>query len=806
MLVSYKWLNRYVDLSDVTPKELADKMSVTGIEVEGITVPEEGLKKIVVGEVKECIPHPDSDHLSICQVDIGEEELSQIVCGAPNVKAGIKVIVALPNSRIAGNVKIKKGKMRGQVSNGMICALQEIGYPDSVVPKEYAEGIYYLPQDAVNGEPVFSYLDMDDALIELSITPNRADALSMRGVAYEVGAIYRQTPVFEEEKLVESEKTATDKISVSVEDKDLVPAYQIRVIENVKIQPSPQWLQNLLMNEGIRPINNVVDVTNYILLLFGQPLHAFDYDKLGSKEIVVRHAKDEEKIVTLDGETRDLTTDNLVITNGMEPIALAGVMGGLDSEITETTTTVALESALFDPVSIRRTAKQFNLRSESSARFEKGINQATVGEAIDAAAAMIVSLAGGEVLQGAVKGSEVKAESVEVSITLDRINRYLGTELTTADINEIFEALGFDYQQDKGEYTVVVPPRRWDIHIEADIIEEVARIYGYDRLPSTLPSGETVAGSLTNEQSATRKVRTVLEGSGLNEAISYALTTEEKSRQFTMKETNITRLDWPMSEERSVLRMNLISGLLDNVSYNVARKNSDIAFYEIGRVFYQENDPLTHLPQEVKHVALAVSGTWQEKGWQTKPKAVDFFTIKGLLENLFEQLSVTDEISYQAVSEMKEMHPGRTAAIYLGEKYIGFVGQVHPTTAKAYDIPETYVAEFDLVSLIEAAQKGITFQTVTKFPAVSRDIAMLVKEAVTSQELTAVIRSAAGKYLTDIQLFDVYQGENIEAGNKSMAYSLTFSNPEATLTDEEINKAMDKVTKALAETLGASIR
>lgn len=806
MLVSYKWLNRYVDLSDVTPKELADKMSVTGIEVEGITVPEEGLKKIVVGEVKECIPHPDSDHLSICQVDIGEEELSQIVCGAPNVKAGIKVIVALPNSRIAGNVKIKKGKMRGQVSNGMICALQEIGYPDSVVPKEYAEGIYYLPQDAVNGEPVFSYLDMDDALIELSITPNRADALSMRGVAYEVGAIYRQTPVFEEEKLVESEKTATDKISVSVEDKDLVPAYQIRVIENVKIQPSPQWLQNLLMNEGIRPINNVVDVTNYILLLFGQPLHAFDYDKLGSKEIVVRHAKDEEKIVTLDGETRDLTTDNLVITNGMEPIALAGVMGGLDSEITETTTTVALESALFDPVSIRRTAKQFNLRSESSARFEKGINQATVGEASDAAAAMIVSLAGGEVLQGAVKGSEVKAESVEVSITLDRINRYLGTELTTADINEIFEALGFDYQQDKGEYTVVVPPRRWDIHIEADIIEEVARIYGYDRLPSTLPSGETVAGSLTNEQSATRKVRTVLEGSGLNEAISYALTTEEKSRQFTMKETNITRLDWPMSEERSVLRMNLISGLLDNVSYNVARKNSDIAFYEIGRVFYQENDPLTHLPQEVKHVALAVSGTWQEKGWQTKPKAVDFFTIKGLLENLFEQLSVTDEISYQAVSEMKEMHPGRTAAIYLGEKYIGFVGQVHPTTAKAYDIPETYVAEFDLVSLIEAAQKGITFQTVTKFPAVSRDIAMLVKEAVTSQELTAVIRSAAGKYLTDIQLFDVYQGENIEAGNKSMAYSLTFSNPEATLTDEEINKAMDKVTKALAETLGASIR
>lgn len=806
MLVSYKWLNKYIDLSAVSPKELADKMSVTGIEVEGITVPEEGLKKIVVGEVMECVPHPDSDHLSICQVDIGEEELSQIVCGAPNVKKGIKVIVALPNSRIAGNVKIKKGKMRGQVSNGMICALQEIGYSDSVVPKEYAEGIYYLPQDAVNGEPVFSYLDMDDAIIELSITPNRADALSMRGVAYEVGAIYRQTPKFADEKLVEVARKAADKIDVTVEDQELVPSYQIRIIENVKIQPSPQWLQNLLMNEGIRPINNVVDVTNYILLLFGQPLHAFDYDKLGSQEIVVRHAKDAETMVTLDGETRNLTSDNLVITNGKEPVALAGVMGGLDSEITETTTTVALESALFDPVSIRRTAKQFNLRSESSARFEKGINKATVGETSDVAAAMIQSLAGGEVLEGAVKGSEYQANEVEVSITLPRINQYLGTALTVTEVNEIFEALGFGYQVTGETYTVVVPPRRWDIQIEADIIEEVARIYGYDRLPSTLPSGATVAGSLTSEQAATRKIRTLLEGSGLSEAISYALTTEEKSRQFTTKESQITRLDWPMSEERSVLRMNLISGLLDNVNYNVARKNSDVAYYEVGRVFYQENDPLTHLPQEVKHVALALTGTWQEKSWQEKPETVDFYTIKGVLENLFEQLAVADEISYQPTTTMKDMHPGRTAEIYLGETYLGFVGQVHPNTAKAYDIPETYVAEFDLSSVVSAAQKGITFQAVTKFPSLTRDIAMLVKETVTNQEVMTVIRAAAGKFLTSIQLFDVYQGQNIEPGYKSLAYSLTFTNPEATMTDEEINQAMAKVEKKLTETVQANIR
>lgn len=806
MLVSYKWLNKYLDLSAVTPKELADKMSVTGIEVEGITVPEEGLKKIVVGEVKECVPHPDSDHLSICQVDIGEEELSQIVCGAPNVKAGIKVIVALPNSRIAGNVKIKKGKMRGQVSNGMICALQEIGYPDSVVPKEYAEGIYYLPQEAVNGEPVFSYLDMDDSIIELSITPNRADALSMRGVAYEVGAIYRQTPHFAEEELVEAARPAKEKIKVTVEEPEAVPTYQIRIIEGVKIQSSPQWLQNILMNEGIRPINNVVDITNYILLLFGQPLHAFDYDRLGSQEIVVRQAKATEKIVTLDGETRELTPENLVITNGEHPVALAGVMGGLDSEITETTTTVALEAALFDPISIRRTAKQFNLRSESSARFEKGINQATVAEACDVAAAMIVSLAGGEVLQGAVAGSTYQAEDVTVTITLSRINHYLGTDLTVEEVNEIFEALGFGCQSEGETFTVTVPPRRWDIKIEADIIEEVARIYGYDRLPSTLPSGETVAASLTNEQATTRKIRTLLEDSGLNEAISYALTTEEKSRQFTVKESLVTRLDWPMSEDRSVLRMNLISGLLDNVNYNVARKNSDVAFYEVGRVFYQENDPLTHLPQEVKHVALVLTGTWQDKSWQTQAEAVDFYTIKGLLENLFEQLGITTEISYKATDRLREMHPGRTAEIYLGETVIGFVGQVHPNTAKEYDIPETYVAEFDLSLVIEAAQKGMTFHAVTKFPSVSRDIAMLVAETVTNQEIVTIIQSAAGKFLTDIQLFDVYQGKNIEEGHKSMAYSLTFENPEATMTDEEINRSMTKIEKALSETVGATIR
>lgn len=806
MLVSYKWLNEYLDLSKVTAKELADQMSLTGIEVEAATRPMDGLKKIVVGEVKECVPHPDSDHLSICQVDIGEEELSQIVCGAPNVKAGIKVIVALPGSRIAGNVKIKKGKMRGQVSNGMICSLQEIGYTDNVIPKEYSEGIQYLPEDAVCGDQVFKYLDMDDDLIELSITPNRADALSMRGVAYEVGAIYRQTPQFKDLSLVESNQLASDKIKVSVEDTNDAPSYQIRVIENVKIAPSPQWLQNRLMNAGIRPINNVVDVTNYVLMLFGQPLHAFDYDRLNSQEIVVRRAKAGETLVTLDDETRELTPEQIVITNGKEPVALAGVMGGRDSEIIESTTTVALEAALFEPIAIRKASKAFNLRSESSARFEKGINRATVSQACDFAAAMIQQLAGGEVLAGAVVGSSVDAKDVTVAVKLERINQYLGTDLTVDQVDEIFTALGFTFERNETAYQVNVPPRRWDISIEADLIEEVARIYGYNQLPSTLPSGETVAGSLTPEQKALRKIRTLLEGDGLNEAISYALTTEEKSKQFTFKDSIVTRLDWPMTEDRSVLRMNLISGLLDDVQYNVARRNTQIALYEVGRVFYQNENPKKNLPFEENHIAFALSGQWQTKDWQTANEKVDFYHAKGILDQLFEKLSVADEIKYERAQNMKDLHPGRSAYIYLGEELIGFVGQVHPTTAKAYDIPETYVAELNVEALIAASFGKFSFKPVSKFPSMSRDIAMLVSEKISNQEVINVIKQAAGRFLSDVAIFDVYQGKNIDLGFKSLAYSLTFTNPEATLTDDEVNKAMEKVTKALTENFSAIIR
>lgn len=804
MLVSYKWLSEYVDLTKVQPSELADKMSRTGIEVEGIEVPKEGLKKIVVGDVKECTPHPNSDHLSICQVDIGEEDLAQIVCGAPNIKAGVKVIVALPGSRITGNVKIKKGKMRGEVSNGMICSLQELGYSDSVVAKAYSEGIFYLPEAAVPGDEVFHYLDMDDAIVDLAITPNRADALSMRGVAYEVGALYQQTPHFECKEVVEQQNEQIENyLSVEVENQTDTPTYTMRLIKDVTIKESPLWLQTRLMNAGIRPINNIVDVTNFVLLEFGQPMHAFDYDKIGSKEILVRRAKEGETLTTLDEEERTLTPENIVVTNGYKPLALAGVMGGLESEITDKTTTVALESALFDAVSIRQTAKIFHLRSESSSRFEKGINPATVKEALDFASAMMVELGGGQVVSGVLAASEYQATNVEVPITLARINDYLGTELNAHEVGDIFVALGFSYTEEKQQFIVSIPPRRWDISIEADIIEEVARIYGYDALPSTLPSGQALAGSLTKEQRLMRESKQVLEGAGLFEAISYVLTTKEKATDFRLKKANTIAVDWPMTEEHAVLRQNLVSGLLDDIAYNQARKNGNVAFYELGRVFYQAD---ATLPIEENHLAFALTGLWQTKDWQTEKQPVDFFLAKGVLEELFKVYGIKQQVILEATDEFAELHPGRTAKIILNGQLVGFIGQVHPEVAKRYDIMETYVAELDLETLFSMRNAGINYQVVSKYPAVKRDIAILVDTAVTNAMLTTVIQANGGNYLQFVELFDVYAGSSLGENKKSMAYSLTFLNSEATLVDEDVTKAMAKVERALVDNYQVEIR
>lgn len=801
MLVSYKWLKELVDVT-VLSEELAEKMSTTGIEVEGVSSPADGLSKIVVGEVVSCEEVPET-HLHVCQVNVGEEVLRQIVCGAPNVRAGIKVMVALPGARIADNYKIKKGKIRGLESLGMICSLGELGISDSVVPKEFSDGIQILPEEAVPGDSVFPYLDLDDEIIELSITPNRADALSMRGVAYEVAAIYDKSVHFKDFPLLETQEQAGEQLSVAIET-DKAPFYAARILENVTIAPSPQWLQNLLMNAGIRPINNVVDVTNYILLYFGQPMHAFDLDTFEGNQIVVREACAGEKLVTLDDEERELEMSDLVIAVADKPVALAGVMGGAATEISSQSSRVVLEAAVFDGTSIRKTSGRLNLRSESSSRFEKGINLATVTEALDAAASMIADLAGATVQAGIVSAGQVDTSDIEIVSTLSDVNRVLGTELTYTDIEDVFRRLGFGLTGDAEKFTVSVPRRRWDIHIEADLYEEIARIYGYDKLPATLPKGDGTAGQLTETQKLRRKVRTVAEGAGLTEVITYALTTPEKAVQFSTNPSNLTELMWPMTVDRSVLRQNMVAGILDTVAYNVARKNKDLALYEIGKVFEQTGNPQEELPTEINSFAFALTGLVTEKDFQTPAVPVDFFYAKGILEALFDRLGL--KVEYTATQALAGMHPGRTATISLDGQVVGFVGQVHPVTAKDYNIPETYVAEINLTAIEQVMQPAKLFVEITKFPAVTRDIALLLKAEISHKEVVAAIEAAGMKRLTDIKLFDVFSGEKLGLGMKSMAYTLTFQNPEDTLEDEEVARYMEKIQKSLEVTIGAEVR
>lgn len=780
MLVSYKWLKEYVDI-DVPAADLAEKMSTSGIEVEGVESRQDGLKSIVVGEVVSCEDIPET-HLHLCQVNTGDAEPRQIVCGAPNDKEGIKVIVALPGARIAGNYKIKKGKMRGYESLGMICSLGELGFPDSVVPKEYADGIYIMPSDAKVGDDVFKYIGMDDEVLELSITPNRADALSMRGVAHEVAAIYDKKVNFPSVELKEEDKKTSDEIAVQV-DSAKSKTYKSRIIEDVKVGPSPLWLQNLLMNIGVRPISNVVDVTNYILMYFGQPMHAFDLDTFKERKILVRDARDGEKLTTLDDVERELTSDDLVITVADKPVALAGVMGGLDTEITEKSTNVVLEAALFDGASIRKTSQKFNLRSESSARFEKGINEADVTLALDTAAAMIAELAGGKVLNGVVESNDYKPQSVDVAITLTKINSSLGTDLTIDQVVAIFDQLGFETSVDGENIVVTIPPRRWDITIEADLVEEVARIYGYDNLPSTLPNAGNTIGELTPMQKLRRDTRTVLEGAGLTEVISYALTTPEKASQFTKVSTELVSLAMPMSEERQTLRNSIIPGMLDIVNYNMARGNSDLAIYEVGNVFVKFGNEDDGRPTELPQVAMAFTGN------------TDFYQAKGVVETLLQDM----DLRFEKETKLEDMHPGRTARVIVSGKEIGFVGQVHPAVAKAYDIPTTYVASLDLTGILENKPEQVVFTEIPKFPAVKRDLALLVNRDTENQEVLDIIDSAKVKLLKNVSIFDVYTGENVPTDKKSLAYSLTFQNPEQTLTDEEINSAMNKIFKKLNE-------
>jgi phenylalanyl-tRNA synthetase beta chain len=803
MFVSYKWLQEYVDLTGITAKELADRITKSGIEVESVEVLNKGAKGVVVGHVLEREQHPNADKLSKCLVDIGEGEPVQIICGAPNVAKGQKVAVAKVGAVLPGNLKIKRAKLRGEESNGMICSLQELGIESKLVPKEYADGIFVFPSDAPVGADALELLNLDDEVLELGLTPNRADCLSMIGVAYEVAAILGRSVKLPAIELQENDENVRDYISVRVDAPQDNPLYAGRIVKNVKIGPSPLWMQARLMAAGIRPHNNVVDITNYILLEYGQPLHAFDYDRLGSKEIVVRRAKAGETIVTLDDTKRTLTEDHLVITNGTEPVALAGVMGGANSEVRDDTTTVFIESAYFTSPVIRKASKDHGLRSEASTRFEKGIDPARTKEALDRAAALMADYAGGEVVGGIVEVNTLKEKEVTVAITLDRINRVLGTTITKDEVAAILTNLQFAFTEDNGTFTITVPSRRRDISIEEDIIEEVARLYGYDRLPATLPVAESKPGKLTVYQAKRRQVRRYLEDAGLFQAITYSLTSEEKATMFALETAEPIRLALPMSEERSVLRQSLLPHLLEVASYNRARQVENVAVYETGAVYLANGE--NELPSEKERLAGVVTGVWHAHLWQGEKKAVDFYVVKGILDGLFELLGLTNRVEYRQ-AKREHMHPGRTADILLDGKTIGFVGQLHPVVQKEYDLKETYVFELALTDLLNAEVEDIRYSPIPRFPSITRDIALVVDENVVAGELQKAIIEAGGELLKEVSIFDVYQGDRLPDGKKSIAFSLRYYDPERTLTDEEVTAVHEKVIQAVEQQFGATLR
>lgn len=800
MLISNEWLKEYVTIDD-SVSNLAERITRTGIEVDDLIDYTKDIKNLVVGFVKSKEKHPDADKLNVCQVDIGEDEPVQIVCGAPNVDAGQYVIVAKVGGRLPGGIKIKRAKLRGERSEGMICSLQEIGISSNYIPKSFESGIYVFSESQVPGTDALQALYLDDQVMEFDLTPNRADALSMIGTAYEVAALYNTKMTKPETTSNELELSANDELTVTIENEDKVPYYSARVVHDVTIEPSPIWMQARLIKAGIRPINNVVDISNYVLLEYGQPLHMFDQDAIGSQQIVVRQANEGEKMTTLDDTERELLTSDIVITNGQTPIALAGVMGGDFSEVKEHTSNIVIEGAIFDSVSIRHTSRRLNLRSESSSRFEKGIATEFVDEAVDRACYLLQTYANGKVLKDRVSSGELGAFITPIDITADKINRTIGFDLSQNDIVTIFNQLGFDTEINDDVITVQVPSRRKDITIKEDLIEEVARIYGYDDIPSTLPVFEKVtSGQLTDRQYKTRMVKEVLEGAGLDQAITYSLVSKEDATAFAMQQRQTIDLLMPMSESHASLRQSLLPHLIEAASYNVARKNKDVKLFEIGNVFFANGEG--ELPDQVEYLSGILTGDYVVNQWQGKKETVDFYLAKGVVDRVAEKLNL--EFSYRR-ADIDGLHPGRTAEILLENKVVGFIGELHPTLAADNDLKRTYVFELNFDALMAVSVGYINYQPIPRFPGMSRDIALEVNQNIPAADLLSTIHAHGGNILKDTLVFDVYQGEHLEKGKKSIAIRLNYLDTEETLTDERVSKVQAEIEAALIKQ-GAVIR
>lgn len=788
-MISMNWVKDYVDVGDENLEELAVKITRGGLNVEDVIT--NHIDNLVIGEVMECTDHPDSDHLHVCMVDVGKDEAIQIVCGASNVRKGIKVIVALPGAVLPGDFEIKAGKIRGVESNGMICAKFELGLEEKT-EETYAAGITELDSDAVVGKDPIEYLGLDDTIYDLDYHKRRNnDVYYHIGFAYEVATVLSKKVTLPPADYKEISDNIENHFSLSVET-DKCPFYMAKMVKNVKIGESPNFIKKRLTNAGMRPINNVVDISNYVMLEYGQPMHFFDYDKLGSK-ILVRDAKDNEEIITLDGKNRILNNKDIVITDGEKAVCIAGVMGGENTEVDDKTTTILIESAIFDSVSIRTTAQKLDLKSEASIRYGKGLNFEYTIEAINRACYLLEKYASGEVLAGEITHDKVDKTLKELDFEAKEINKMLGIEISDDDVKTELERLDFEYTYDKGKFHVIIPRRRLDVEANVnDLAEEIGRFYGYENLVSTLPRVPIRRGEYAPDVKIRKEISKRLRSLGINECKTYTLTSPEMAEMFKYDDMESIVLPNPMSVDKSVIRTSILPSLINTYEYNKARKVNDILLYEIAKT-YDVNY------EETQKVAILMKGNYITNSWNNSSVKVDFYLLKGIVENVLDYLGFKNRYSFEVDKSIKELHPGISARVMLDRKPIGIIGRIHPSLKK----DDIYVCELAINPLMSSI-KPIKYKEANKYPEMIKDVAFVVDNATTNSELEAAIKKSGGRLLSNIEIFDIYN--NIEEGKKSMAYKLTFVDPTRTLTDDEVMEVFNKIIEDVTSKLNAKLR
>ncbi len=797
MNTSLSWIKKYVPDLDVTAREYADAMTMSGTKVENFEELDRDLKDIVVGEVLTCEPHPNSDHLHICTVNVGKGEPLQIVCGAPNVAAGQKVPVVLEGGRVAGSrdgdktaggIEIKAGKLRGVESHGMICSIEELGSSHEMYPEAPEYGIYVFPEDTEVGADAIGLLGLHDAIIEYEITSNRVDCYSVIGIAREAAATFGKEfhePVI---KKTGNDEKASDYVSVEVIDKDLCPRFTARVVKNVKLGPSPKWMQRALASNGIRPINNVVDITNYVMEEYGQPMHSYDYDLIAGHKIIVKRAEDGQEFTTLDGQVRKLDHDVIMINDAEKPVGIGGIMGGENSMITDSVKTVLFEAANFNGTNIRLSSKRIGLQTDASQKFDKGLDPNTAELAVNRACELMEEFGAGEVVGGIVDVYDEKWEPREVPFEPAKINALLGSSFSGDMMLDIFKKV--DLQYDEKKNVIIVPTWRQDVLRTCDLAEEVARFFGYDKIPTSLPSGAATAGKLQFDMRVLALARDVAEDCGFSQAYCYSFESRKAFDKLMIAEDDALRnaieIANPLGEDFSIMRTTPLNGMLTSLATNYNRRNKNVRLYEHGNIYLAKSLPLTELPDERMQFTFGMYGEG------------DFFDMKGVVELLMRKLGMAKKPEYSKAELKNYMHPGRQAQIFYDGVRIGEIGEVHPLVRRNYGIGDrAYIAVLDMPAVIPFATFDRKYTGIAKYPAVTRDISMIVPHEVTAAEIEKIIAQRGGKILESYSLFDIYEGAPIMKGFKSMAYSLVFRHPDKTMEEAEITSAMNKILNGL---------